>query len=113
MHPTPHPRLLDLLAFVAVRSVILGAIIAAVVAWLTSIGFWPVFVLAAIVLFARGGIQWLKAVRDLRSRVAKWIDDDGESGGSDSREARRPIGPRPDLRGSAHPDESTGPSAIP
>lgn len=119
MHPTPHPtrQLLPLLAFVAVRSVILGAIIAALVAWVTSIGFWPVFALAALVFFVRGGVQWLKAVRDLRShmaqRMAQWIEDDGESDGRGSREARHPIGPRPNLRGSADPDESTGPTAIP
>jgi hypothetical protein len=117
MHPTPHPpRLLWVLAFVAVRSVIFAAIIAAVVAWVTSIGFWPVFGLAAIVLLARGGVRWLKTVRDfrshLRSPMARRIDDDDSEGG-DVREPRRPVGPRPDLRGSADPDESTGPTAIP
>jgi hypothetical protein len=106
-----------MLVFVAVRSVILAAIIAAVLAWVTSIGFWPVFVLAALVFFVRGGVQWLKAVRDLRSymaqRIAQWDDDDGESDGRGTREPRHPIDPRPTLRGSADPDESTGPSAIP
>jgi hypothetical protein len=106
-----------MLAFVAVRSVIMASIIAGVVAWATSIGFWPVFALAALVFFIRGGVQWLKVVRDLRShlgsRMAQWVDDDGQSDGRGSREPRRPSGPRPSLRGSADPDESTGPTAIP
>lgn len=108
-------RLLDVLAFVTVRAIIVGAAVAGVVALVTDIRFWPVFALVGATLLVRGVLRWRKALHGLREHMARRIehDDDDEAGGEGVREPRRPMGPRPGLRTSADPDESTGPSVIP
>ena len=109
-------RLLGVLAFVTVRAIVLGAVVAGVVALVTDIRFWPVFALVGATWLVRGVFQWRKMRHSLREHMAQRIehdDDDDEAGGEGIRQPRRPMGPRPGLRTSADPGESTGPTTIP
>jgi hypothetical protein len=115
MRPSHPPKLLDVLAFVTVRSFVLGAAVAGVVALVTDIRFWPVFAVVGVTLLIRGVFRWRKVLHSMREHMASRVehDDRDQEGGQGDREPRQPIGPRPHLGTSADPDESTGPTTIP
>jgi hypothetical protein len=119
MRPSRPVWLLDVLAFVTVRAIVLSAAVAGVVALVTDIRFWPVFAVVGVTWLVRGVFQWRKMRHSLLEHMARRIEHDaggrGEPGdrGQGDREPRRPMGPRPGLRTSADPGESTGPTTIP
>jgi hypothetical protein len=104
---------------IVVWRVILAAVLAGVLALLTSVSFWPAYLVCFGVLLVWGVFRWTRAVRGYREYQRRLLDShrpDGEQDWPGAGGVREPLpsgGPRSPLRAAADPEQSTGPSAIP
>ena len=100
---------------------ILAAVLAGALALLTSVSFWPAFLVCFGLLLACGVFLWTRAVLGYRDDFRRRQFDDGAGltdeqdwpGGGGVREPLPSGGPRSPLQAAADPEQSTGPSAIP
>jgi len=114
-----HTILLDFAVMIVVWSAVVAAVVSGGVALLTSISFWPAYLICFGVLLVRGVFRWTRAVRDYREHLRRHVDDDRPYNRGDGRDGggvREPLpsgGPRSPLSTAADTEQSTGPSAIP
>ena len=99
--------------------VVVAAIVAGGLALLTSVSFWPAFLVCFGLLVACGMFLWTRAVLGYRDNFREQFDggqpeDERDwPGGGGVREPLPSGGPRSPLKAAADPEQSTGPSAIP
>ena len=99
--------------------VVVAAIVAGGLALLTSVSFWPAFLVCFGLLVACGMFLWTRAVLGYRDNFREQFDDGQPEderdwpGGGGVREPLPSGGPRSPLKAAADPEQSTGPSAIP
>jgi hypothetical protein len=111
--------LLFVLGMVAIRSAVVGAIVAGALALLADASFWPAYLICFGVFLASGALRWARGVREYRDQFRQRFghgrpgDEDDRPGSGGVREPLPSRGPRSPLQAAADPDQSTGPSAIP
>ena len=111
--------LLEIAVVILVWRAILAAVLAGALALLTSVSFWPAYLICFGVLLVWGVFRWTRILRKYRDDHRQHFGGDrfrveGERpGGGGVREPLPSGGPRCGLRAAADPEESTGPSAIP
>lgn len=99
--------------------VVVAAIVAGGLALLTSVSFWPAYLVCFGLLLVWGVFRWTRAVRGYREFQRRLFDShrpDGEQDRPGAGGVREPLpsgGPRSPLQAVADPEQSTGPSAIP
>ena len=104
---------------IVVWRAILAAVLAGALALLTSVSFWPAYLVCFGLLLFWGVFRWTRAVRGYREFQRRRFDSRGPDGEQDWPGAggvREPLpsgGPRSPLKAAADPEQSTGPSAIP
>ena len=119
MHRRRDNTLLEIAVVIVVWRAILAAVLAGVLALLTSVSFVPAYLACFGVLLVWGVFRWARAVRSYREHLRRHFDGDrpkDEGDGPGSGGVREPLpsgGPRSPLRAAADPEQSTGPSAIP
>jgi hypothetical protein len=112
--------LLEIAVVILVWRAILAAALAGALALLTSVGFWPAYLICFGVLLVWGVFRWTRIHRKYRDDHRQhfgadgrfWDEGDGPGSGG-VREPRPSGGPRSPLQAAADPEQSTGPSAIP
>jgi hypothetical protein len=98
--------------------VVVAAIVAGGLALLTSVSFWPAFLVCFGLLVAWGMFLWTGEARSYRDNFREQFDDglpEDERdwpGGGGVREPLPSGGPRSPLQAAADPEQNTGPSAI-
>jgi len=110
--------LLVIAIVIVVWRAILAAVLAGVLSLLTSLSFWPTYLVCFGVLLVWGVFRWTRIRRKYRDVHRQQFDGrfKGESDGPGGEGVREPLpsgGPRSSLRAAADPEQSTGPSAIP
>jgi hypothetical protein len=111
--------LLVITVVIVVWRAILAAVLAGVLALLTSLSFWPAYLVCFGLLLVRGVFRWTRAVRGYREYQRRLFDShrpDSEEDRPGAGGVREPLpsgGPRSSLQAAADPEQSTGPSAIP
>jgi hypothetical protein len=111
--------LLVIAVVIVVWRAILAAVLAGVLALLTSVSFRSAFLVCFGVLLVWGVFRWTRAVRGYREYQRRMFDshrpDDQQDwpGAGGVREPLPSGGPRSPLQAAADPEQSTGPSAIP
>jgi hypothetical protein len=119
VHRRRDNELLVIAVVIVVWRAVMAAIVAGGLALLTSISFWPAYLVCFGVLLVWGVFRWTRAVRSSREYQRRLFDShrpDGEQdwpGGGRVREPLPSGGPRSPLKAAADPEQSTGPSAIP
>jgi hypothetical protein len=117
--PRRRTILLDFAVVTVVWCAVVAAVVSGGVALLTSISFWPAYLICFGVLLVRGVFRWTRAVRSHREYLRRHFDDDRPYDRGDGRHGggvRKPLpsgGPPSPLQAAADPEQSTGPSAIP
>lgn len=110
--------LLVIAVVIVVWRAILAAVLAGVVALLTSISFLPAYLVSFGVLLVWGVFRWTRILLKYRDDHRQQFDGrfKDERDGPGSGGVREPLpsgGPRSPLHAAADPEQSTGPSAIP
>jgi hypothetical protein len=119
VHRRRDNTLLVIAVVVVLWRAILAAVLAGVLALLTSVSFWPAYLVCFGLLVAWGVFRWTREVRSYHDNFREQFgggqseDERDWPGGGGVREPLPSGGPCSPLHEAADPEQSTGPSAIP
>jgi hypothetical protein len=107
--------LLEIAVVILVWRAILAAALAGALALLTSVGFWPAYLICFGVLLVWGVFRWTSILRKYRDdhrqhfRGDRFRDEGDRPGGGGVREPLPSGGPRSPRQAAADPEQSTIP----